>query len=61
MRDRLVAKLGLKTDLAACKVPLADVPKIAEQALGGKQDALYPKVVTMLERLHCAPALAPTL
>jgi hypothetical protein len=50
--QRLVLDLGLKTDLAYYKVPTADIPSIAEKAMGGKDDPSYPKVIQILESLY---------
>ncbi|KAI0344579.1 alcohol dehydrogenase IV [Trametopsis cervina] len=50
--DQLVADLGLRSTLAHYKVPKEDIESIAEKALGGKQDALFPRVVALLEKLY---------
>ncbi|TDL26149.1 alcohol dehydrogenase IV [Rickenella mellea] len=48
----LVTKLGLRTDLAAFNIPRSDVPKIAELTVGSTSNALYPKVVQLLDGLY---------
>ncbi|KAH8119644.1 alcohol dehydrogenase IV [Phellopilus nigrolimitatus] len=50
--DKLVTQLGLKTDLAACGVPVEDLSMIAEQALGSRDDARFPAVCGLLEGLY---------
>ncbi|OJT15914.1 Alcohol dehydrogenase 2 [Trametes pubescens] len=50
--DSLVEGLGLRSTLTEYKVPRADVPDIAEQALGSKQNPVLPKVVALLEALY---------
>jgi len=50
--DGLVQKLGLKTNLAECKVPHEDVPKIASKVLNGTEHPAYPHVVDLLEGLY---------
>jgi len=50
--DGLVKQLGLHSDLKEYKVPPADVPKIAELAVGSKDDPTYPDVVKLLEGLY---------
>ncbi|KAI5115511.1 hypothetical protein M0805_002924 [Coniferiporia weirii] len=50
--DRLVVRLGLKTDLDACGIPRADIPGIAAQTLGDEKDPRYEKVVQLLEGLY---------
>ncbi|KAI0318238.1 hypothetical protein OF83DRAFT_1117046 [Amylostereum chailletii] len=52
--DGLVVSLGLKTDLDYYKVPRADVPGIAEKALGGKPEG-FEDVVALLEGLYKEP------
>ncbi|KDQ53549.1 hypothetical protein JAAARDRAFT_197357 [Jaapia argillacea MUCL 33604] len=47
----LVENLGLKTDLAQYNVPRSDAPKIAERALGSKDDPIFPQVEQLLEGL----------
>lgn len=49
---RLVDDLGLHSTLTQYKVPKEDVPKIAEKALGKKDDPLFPKAVKLLENLY---------
>lgn len=49
---RLVDDLGLHSDLAQYKVPREDVPKIAEKAMGNRDDPSFPKVVKLLENLY---------
>ena len=48
----LVIRLGLGSDLAQYNVPREDVPKIAERAIGGKENQIFPKVVSLLESLY---------
>ncbi|KAK0458616.1 alcohol dehydrogenase IV [Desarmillaria tabescens] len=50
----LVASLGLASDLATYKVPREDAGKIAELALGSKEDPVYGKVIGVLESLYPA-------
>jgi len=50
--DGLVNKLGLKSSLEEYTVPPADLPNIAELALGSKDDPTYPKVVKLLEGIY---------
>jgi len=50
--NRLVADLGLTSTLSEYKVPREDVPKVAELAVGSKDDPTYPKVVKLLEQLY---------
>ncbi|GBE81569.1 alcohol dehydrogenase IV [Sparassis latifolia] len=50
--DKLVVDLGLKSNLEEYKVPPADVPKIAELAVGSRDDPTYPKAVKLLEGLY---------
>lgn len=51
---RLVDDLGLRSDLAQYKVPRGDVPKIAEKAMGNRDDPNFPKVIKLLENLYPA-------
>lgn len=51
---RLVDDLGLHSDLAQYKVPKEDAPKIAEKAMGNRDDPSFPKVVKLLENLYPA-------
>ncbi|OBZ67195.1 Maleylacetate reductase [Grifola frondosa] len=50
--DQLVLDLGLKSTLVQYNVPTEDFPKIAEQAVGSKDDPTFPKVVKLLEALY---------
>lgn len=50
--DGLVTQLGLKSSLEEYKVPRADLPHIAELALGSKEDATYARVVKLLEGIY---------
>jgi len=50
--DGLVLSLGLKSNLAEYKVPIADLPKIASGAMGGNDGPDFPKVVKLLEGLY---------
>ena len=45
----LVDDLSLHSTLTEYNVPREDVPKIVERALGTKDHAIFPKVVTLLE------------
>ena len=47
--------MGLKSNLAQNKVPFEDLPKIAERALGSKENPTFPKVVKMLEGMYSVP------
>lgn len=49
---RLVIDLGLDSNLAEYNVPTADLPKIAELALGTKDSPNFPKVVDLLKSLY---------
>lgn len=48
----LVKELGLESNLEEYKVPRTDVPKIAELAVGSKDDPTFPGVVKLLEGLY---------
>ncbi|KZT04586.1 iron-containing alcohol dehydrogenase [Laetiporus sulphureus 93-53] len=48
----LVKNLGLQSNLEEYKVPKTDVPKIAELAVGSRDDPTYPQVVKLLEGLY---------
>ncbi|KAH9944707.1 iron-containing alcohol dehydrogenase [Amylocystis lapponica] len=50
--DSLVVSLGLKSNLEEYKVPRGDLPKIAELALGRKDDPAYEQVVKILEGIY---------
>ncbi|KZT04646.1 alcohol dehydrogenase IV [Laetiporus sulphureus 93-53] len=50
--DGLVKNLGLQSNLEEYKVPRADVPTIAELAVGNMDDPTYPQVVKLLEGLY---------
>ncbi|KAK0461176.1 uncharacterized protein EV420DRAFT_1619642 [Desarmillaria tabescens] len=50
--QELVTSLGLKSSLEEYKVPKEDVEKIAELALGGKEQGVYDKVVGVLQSLY---------
>ena len=47
-----MVNLGLKTNLGECGVPPEDVYTIAEQACGGTDEVVYPKVVALLQGLY---------
>ena len=49
---RLVTDLGLHSTLTQYNVPRDDVPKIAEKALGGVDNPLFPKIIQLLENLY---------
>ncbi|EJD52735.1 alcohol dehydrogenase IV [Auricularia subglabra TFB-10046 SS5] len=49
---KLVADLGLKTNLTECKVPREDAARIAELAVGGKDKAIYGDVVKLVESIY---------
>ncbi|KZS86907.1 alcohol dehydrogenase IV [Sistotremastrum niveocremeum HHB9708] len=49
--DKLVAELGLKTNLEEQNVPRADAESIAAQAIGGKDGPEYPHVVDLVKSL----------
>ncbi|KAJ8515275.1 hypothetical protein ONZ45_g7278 [Pleurotus djamor] len=46
---QLVVDLGLESKLSQYKVPKADFPSIAAQALGTKDDPIFDKVIELLE------------
>ncbi|EIW63198.1 iron-containing alcohol dehydrogenase [Trametes versicolor FP-101664 SS1] len=48
----LVEGLGLRSTLTEYNVPRADLPEIAQLALGSKEDPAQPKVVALLEALY---------
>ncbi|KAK7675961.1 hypothetical protein QCA50_021074 [Cerrena zonata] len=48
----LVDSLGLKSTLTEYNVPRADIPKVAELAVGKKDEIISPKVVKLLESLY---------
>ena len=48
----LVDSLGLKSTLTEYNVPRDDIPKVAELAVGKKDDIIFPKVVKLLESLY---------
>ncbi len=47
-----MTSLGLKSSLEDYKVPKEDVEKIAELALGSKEQGVYNKVVGVLQGLY---------
>lgn len=49
--NRLIDNLGLHSTLAEYKVPPADLPQIAEAAVGSKDDPVLGKVVSLLQGL----------
>ena len=49
---RLVDDLGLRSTLLAYNVPRGDLPQIAEQAVGSKDDPEYSKTIALLEALY---------
>ena len=49
---RLVDDLGLKSTLSQYNVPRDDLPKIAELAVGDKEDPVVPKAVALLESIY---------
>ena len=48
----LVVELGLRSTLSEYKVPREDLPKIAELALGSRDDPTYPRVIQLLEGIY---------
>jgi len=48
----LVVGLGLESNLEEARVPKSDLPKIAAQALGTKDDPTFNQVVQLLEGLY---------
>lgn len=44
--------LGLKSTLTEYNVPRADIPKVAELAVGKRDEVVFPKVVKLLESLY---------
>lgn len=44
--------LGLKSTLSEYKVPREDLPKIAELAVGSKDDPTYARVIQLLEGIY---------
>ena len=52
MRGRLVDDLGLHSTLSQYNVPRADVPRIAQLAVGNDTSVVYTKTVALLEALY---------
>ncbi|EPS94150.1 hypothetical protein FOMPIDRAFT_1063307 [Fomitopsis schrenkii] len=50
--DDLVVELSLKSTLSEYRVPREDLPKIAELAVGSKDDPTYPRVIQLLEGIY---------
>lgn len=48
----LVVELSLKSTLSEYRVPREDLPKIAELAVGSKDDPTYPRVIQLLEGIY---------
>ncbi|RPD63712.1 alcohol dehydrogenase IV [Lentinus tigrinus ALCF2SS1-6] len=50
--QRLVDDLGLHSKLSQYNVPRGDIPKIAERAVGSKEDPTFAAVVALLEAIY---------
>lgn len=50
--DSLVVSLGLKSDLTEYKVPIKDLPKIVEKALGTSDVPEFEPIVRLMEGLY---------